>query len=111
MPVNATIPPTTVTTNTTTGPVEAYISGVYALDIVRTAGTATASLEISLDNGANYVQFTDANGTDVTVDMSGTTRHYRHEFLAQPGTRFQVVTTGASGGASITVQLTRIVSE
>ena len=110
MPVDAIIPPTTITTDTTTGPIEVYISGAYALDIVRTAGTITAALQISLDNGANYVQFTDGGGTDVSAAMSGTNEHYRHEFLAQHGVRLQIVTTSASS-ASITVQLSRIVSE
>jgi len=109
MPVNATIPPTTVTTDTTTGPIEVYISGVHALDVVRTAGSIDVALQISLD-GTNYVQFTDANGSDVANTVDGTTEHYRHEFLAQQGARFQVVTTSATG-ASITVQLSRIVSE
>lgn len=84
--------------------------GVVGLDLVRTSGTGTVSLEFSLD-GTTYVPCRDEDGSLVTVAMDGTTEHYHKRLLAQVDTYFQLVTTSMTSTPSISAKMTRIISE
>lgn len=82
--------------------------GVVLLELSRTAGTATFSLEVKL-NGT-WVPFRDTQGSLVTVDMDATTEHFRFEFISHVDVRYRVVTSSASS-ADFHLRLGRTVSE
>lgn len=85
----------TFTSDTESDTLECAAGGVLAVDLQRTAGTQTVSLQTSLD-GTNFAQFYDANGVAVSAAMSLSLPHRRFEILAKGSQKFKLVGTSAS---------------
>ncbi len=100
---------TTISSDTTTGPIKVRRGGAHRLDAIRTAGSIDLSLEISLD-GTTYVPARDTTGSLIEKTMDGTNEHWTAEFLAQVDCYLQVVSTNNSSG-NIQFALTRVVAE
>lgn len=100
---------TTISSDTTTGPIKVRRGGAHRLDAIRTAGSIDLSLEISLD-GSTYVPARDTTGALIEDTVDATTEHWAAEFLCQVDCYLQIVSTNNSSG-NVQVALTRVVAE
>ena len=94
--------------NVTTDALTLINAGLVAVDLQRTAGTLTVTLQTSLDGGANFAPAIDANGTALAADMSASVQHKRFEIIGQGGQQFQLVSTSDSSGA-VPYKMSRVV--